>query len=113
MHIRCPCYRYPLIIRLETLADKAVASQHSLDSRTAGDALVPWVQSQTTCAVLGDVTPGSEEENCKVLRQRIWVHELFYDLQVHFSFEFSALHCCHEAGVSVLLWGSVSLGSAL
>lgn len=79
--MKCEC-RYPLIIRLETLADKAVASQHSLDSRTPGEALVSWVQSQTTCAVLGDVTADADEENCKVLRQRIWVHELFYDLQV-------------------------------
>lgn len=75
-------YRYPLIIRLETLADKTARSQHSLDTRSAGEALVPWVQSQTTCAVLGDVTPGTDEEHCRVLRQRIWVHELFYDLQV-------------------------------
>jgi hypothetical protein len=74
--------RYPLVIRLETLAEKAVGSQQSLDTRTPGEPLVAWVQSQTTCVVLGDVNPGSEEENCKVLRQRIWVHELFYDLQV-------------------------------
>jgi hypothetical protein len=75
-------FRYPLIIRLETLADKAAAAEHSLDVRAPGAPLVAWVQSQTTCAVLGDISEGAEEDSCKVLRQRIWVHELFYDLQV-------------------------------
>lgn len=86
--------RYPLIIRLETLADKAGAAQHNLDTRTPGEPLVAWVQSQTTCAVLGDVSPGSDEENCKVLRQRIWVHELFYDLQVCFRCGFPSAAVC-------------------
>ena len=74
-------FQYPLFIRLETIADKAAAAQHDLSERIAGAPLTSWVQSQTTCAVLGQPGDG-EEESCKVVRQRIWVHELFYDLQV-------------------------------
>jgi hypothetical protein len=73
--------QYPIIIRIETLADTEAAKHHSLQERSPGQALVPWVQSQTTCVVLENVHDGGEER-CKVVRQRIWVREMFYELQV-------------------------------
>lgn len=74
-------FQYPLFIRLETLADKAAAGHHDLAERIVGAPLTSWVQCQTTCAVIGDLA-NTDEDTCKVVRQRIWVHELFYDLQV-------------------------------
>lgn len=76
-----PTFQYPLFIRLETLADKAAAGQHDLSERVAGAPLTSWVQCQTTCALIGEPA-NADEDSCKVIRQRIWVHELFYDLQV-------------------------------
>lgn len=79
-------YEYPLFIRLETMADPTVAggaaaAPGTLAQRAAGEALAPWVQCQTTYALL--MEPHDEsEERCRVVRQRIWVQSQFYDLQV-------------------------------
>nr|BAV58322.1 hypothetical protein [Ulva partita]BAV58323.1 hypothetical protein [Ulva partita] len=73
-------FQYPLFVRLETLADKAAAGHHDLSERIVGAPLTSWIQCQTTCAVVGEPS-NIEEDSCKVVRQRIWVHELFYDLQ--------------------------------
>lgn len=75
-------WQYPLIIRLETLADKQPAdAAHTLDAREPGSALVAWVQSQTTYVVLGETAPDADDDS-KVVRQRIWVQSQFYLLQV-------------------------------
>jgi hypothetical protein len=75
-------WQYPLIIRLETLADKTpMVTSNSLNDRAAGDALVPWVQSQTTYVVLGETGPDADDDS-KIVRQRIYVHGQFYLLQV-------------------------------
>ena len=50
-------WQFPLMVRLETLADKATAATHSLSNRNPGDALEAWVQSQTTYIVLGETAP--------------------------------------------------------
>nr|BAV58245.1 hypothetical protein [Ulva partita] len=97
-------FQYPLFIRLETLADKAAATQHELSERIAGAPLTSWIQCQTTCAVLGDPAEG-EEDSCKVVRQRIWVHELFYDLQVWCKLPLSHLACRTEIVSPCLMVG--------
>lgn len=88
-------WKYPLIIRLETLArdNKAAANgatpaqaqppqpQHALAERAAGAAMAPWVQSQTTYVVLGETELDSDDDS-KVVRQRIYVQGQHYLLQV-------------------------------
>jgi hypothetical protein len=74
-------WQYPLIIRLETMAEKCDDKLHSFADRQAGVALVPWIQSQTTYVVLGESQPEAEDDS-KVVRQRIWVQSQFYILQV-------------------------------
>lgn len=81
-------FQYPLFIRLETLADKAAPGGHELSERVAGAPLTSWIQCQTTCAVFGE-PENTDEDSCKIVRQRIWVHDLFYDLQVC-----SLVMCC-------------------
>jgi hypothetical protein len=74
-------WQYPLIIRLETLADKNAAATHVLSERAAGERLAPWVQSQTTYVVLGEAHDADAEDDSKVVRQRIYVQGQFYLLQ--------------------------------
>jgi hypothetical protein len=74
-------WQYPLIIRLETLAEKAEGVMEAFQARKAGAALMPWLQSQTTYVVLGETEPSAEDDS-KVVRQRIWVQSQFYILQV-------------------------------
>ena len=80
-------WKYPLIVRLETLADKPAgtntngnANAHSLAERMAGAAMAPWVQSQTTYIVLGETAPDADDDS-KVVRQRIYVQGQHYLLQ--------------------------------
>ena len=94
-------WQYPLIIRLETLADKQTDGQQSLADRLPGAAPVPWVQSQTTYIVLGETIPDAEDDT-KVVRQRIYVQGQFYLLQVRAC---AAVTCSKRVGSDVALIG--------
>jgi hypothetical protein len=74
-------WQYPLIVRLETIAEKSEGMVEAFQGRKAGALLLPWIQSQTTYVVLG-ATELDADDASKVVRQRIWVQSQFYILQV-------------------------------
>ena len=81
--------RYPLVIRLETLGppptDGSAPSEPPRPMpEPAGCALPPWVQSQTTYASL---SPGEHGWSVRVLKQRIWVDGVSYELQEIYGIE--------------------------
>ena len=80
---------YPLIIRLETLAQPSAGaaggSQHTSLPDPAGCALPVWVQSQTTYATLQPQEQGAWA--VRVVKQRIWVDGVAYELQEIYGIE--------------------------
>lgn len=70
--------KWPLIIRLETAVESKCEGR-TLNDLKEGSQQPPWVQSQTTFAVLSYVGGGW---SAKVIRQKIWVDSVSYELQV-------------------------------
>lgn len=70
---------FPLIIRLETLAQPD-SEEHSLTEQEPGAILQPWTQSQTTYALLG-----KDGGDVQVVKQKIWVGGNLYELQEIFG----------------------------
>jgi len=68
---------YPLVVRLEVLADGSQGK--SLDSLPPGAAQPEWVQSQTTFAELKKGEDGTW--SAKVIKQKIWFDGTPYELQ--------------------------------
>ncbi|KAK9905555.1 hypothetical protein WJX75_002064 [Coccomyxa subellipsoidea] len=79
---------YPLVIRMETITDKGKADGHTLQELRPGTAQKVWVQSQTTFAVL---VKDEEGHWCaRVLKQKIWVEGVSYELQEIYGMQTSA-----------------------
>ena len=79
---------YPLVIRLETLAQQAGPSPPGTQTcppEPAGCPLPTWVQSQTTYATLQPQEHGGW--GVRVVKQRIWVDGVSYELQEIFGIE--------------------------
>jgi hypothetical protein len=76
---------YPLVFRLETISEKGAADGHVLQELEVGQAQKVWVQSQTTFAALARHEEG--HYMCKVLKQKIWVEGVSYELQEIYGME--------------------------
>ncbi|KAL3141998.1 hypothetical protein ABBQ32_004641 [Trebouxia sp. C0010 RCD-2024] len=76
---------YPLIFRLETISDKGLADGHVLEELEVGQKQHVWVQSQTTFACVAKNEEG--QHMCKVLKQKIWVEGVSYELQEIYGME--------------------------
>ena len=84
---------YPLVIRLETITEKGKKGGHTLEELTPGEAQKPWVQSQTTFAAIvreRDQDSGSTTWSARVLKQKIWVEGVSYELQEIYGLEQAA-----------------------
>jgi E3 ubiquitin-protein ligase MGRN1 len=111
---------YPLIIRLETITEKGIKAGHTLDELVCGAAQQSWVQSQTTFAALvwepapsqrdtaaanggssrpegastavggGAAGGGRGTWSVRVLKQKIWVEGVSYELQEIYGLEQAA-----------------------
>ena len=80
--------RYPLCIRLETIPPprgEAAAAAARVLPEPAGAALPPWAQAQTTYALLTAGEGGAW--NVRVVKQRIWVEGVSYELQEIYGIE--------------------------
>ncbi|GBF91408.1 hypothetical protein Rsub_04148 [Raphidocelis subcapitata] len=76
---------YPLIIRLESMTDEGREQGHSLDELEVGGAFAPWSQAQTTYAKLKQDEAGAWQ--VAVLKQKIWVKGVSYQLQEIYGLE--------------------------
>lgn len=76
---------YPLIFRLETISDKGLTEGHVLEELEVGQQQKVWVQSQTTFASVAKNEEG--QHVCKVLKQKIWVEGVSYELQEIYGME--------------------------
>ncbi|KAA6426504.1 MAG: hypothetical protein FRX49_03614 [Trebouxia sp. A1-2] len=76
---------YPLIFRLETISEKGLADGHVLEELEVGQKQQVWVQSQTTFACVAKNEEG--QHMCKVLKQKIWVEGISYELQEIYGME--------------------------
>lgn len=74
--------RYPLVVRLEAVAPDAAGRPLP---EPAGCSLPPWVQSQTTYATLSPTGDGGWA--ARVVKQRIWVDGVSYELQEIYGIE--------------------------
>ncbi|KAK9828418.1 hypothetical protein WJX81_006069 [Elliptochloris bilobata] len=73
---------FPLIVRMETVTEKGLAEGHSLQELEVGAGQKSWVQSQTTFAALArDEHAGPGGLRARVLKQKIWVEGVSYELQ--------------------------------
>jgi hypothetical protein len=81
--------QYPLCVRLETVptppADAAAAAAGRALPEPAGCSLPQWVQAQTTYASLVPDAHGGW--NVRVIKQRIWVDGVSYELQEIYGIE--------------------------
>jgi len=76
---------YPIIIRLETLAQHAAAEGKQLQQLEIGAALPEWIQAQCTYAKLKKDDDGKWA--LQVLKQKIWVDGVSYELQEIYGME--------------------------
>lgn len=85
--------QYPLVVRIETIPPAAAPStdqeaapaQRSAPPEPPGCALPAWVQSQTTYATLQPGEGGGW--GVRVVKQRIWVEGVSYELQEIYGIE--------------------------
>lgn len=77
---------YPLVVRLECITGAAPDGTERTFPEPAGCPLPQWVQSQTTYATLQPVESGWA---VRVLKQKIWVDGVCYELQEIYGIE----HC--------------------
>ncbi len=76
---------YPLCVRLETIAGSSAGGEARVLPEPAGCALPAWVQSQTTYASLAPLQEGGWA--VRVVKQRIWVDGVSYELQEIYGIE--------------------------
>ncbi|PRW34052.1 putative E3 ubiquitin- ligase LOG2 isoform B [Chlorella sorokiniana] len=76
---------FPLVVRLETVTDKGKREGHTLQDLRPGGEQQPWVQSQTTFAVLHREEDGSYA--VRAVKQKIWVEGVSYELQEIYGLE--------------------------
>ncbi|KAL4425328.1 hypothetical protein ABPG75_009344 [Micractinium tetrahymenae] len=76
---------FPLVVRLETVTDKGRREGHTLQELSPGAEQQPWVQSQTTFAVLHREEDGSYV--VRTVKQKIWVEGVSYELQEIYGLE--------------------------
>lgn len=78
---------YGLIVRLATVTEKGLQEGHTLDEISPNLPLAPWIQSQTTFASL-ELEDGTWK--AKVLKQKLWVDGVSYELQEIYGLENAA-----------------------
>ncbi|EFN57168.1 hypothetical protein CHLNCDRAFT_143545 [Chlorella variabilis] len=76
---------FPLVVRLETVTDKGRREGRTLQELSPGAEQQPWVQSQTTFAVLHREEDGSFA--VRTTKQKIWVEGVSYELQEIYGLE--------------------------
>lgn len=76
--------RFPLVVRLETIK-RAMPGAGAELPLPPGCALPPWVQAQTTYATLTEGHGG--DVDTRVLKQKIWVEGVSYELQEIYGIE--------------------------
>ncbi|KAK9788571.1 hypothetical protein WJX73_002760 [Symbiochloris irregularis] len=81
---------FPLVVRLETITAKGLADGHTLQELVPGDEQKFWVQSQTTLAEIFVDAEGAFVP--RVLKQKIWVDNISYELQEIYGMEAASGH---------------------
>jgi len=77
-------HRWPICIRLECVVAEEALEDHKLGDLPAGCGMRDWIQSQTTYACL---ERHETTWSVKVLKQKIWVQNLAYELQEIYGLE--------------------------
>jgi hypothetical protein len=76
---------YPLVVRLEVVSERGARAGHALSELSPGGEQPGWAQSQTTFAALRREEDGSW--GVRVLKQKIWVEGVSYELQEIYGME--------------------------
>lgn len=76
---------FPLVIRIETIPKDPPEDAPDSNMEPLGSKLPSWIRSQTTYAILEKKTDG--EYVPKVIKQKIWVNGMRYDLQEIYGIE--------------------------
>ena len=79
---------FPLVIRLEVINERGLKNGRTLKEIVPGGEQKDWVQSQTTYATIKHEDDGGW--TIKVLKQKIWVEGISYELQEIYGLEHAA-----------------------
>lgn len=79
---------FPLVIRLEVINERGLKNGKTLKEIVPGGEQKDWVQSQTTYATIKHEDDGGW--TIKVLKQKIWVEGVSYELQEIYGLEHAA-----------------------
>lgn len=96
-----------MVIRLEVISDKGSKNGHTLDElEVPGDEQKDWIQSQTTFARLVKEEDGAWR--IRVIKQKIWVEGVSYELQEIYGLEQASAASSSAAGVTTGAGGAGS-----